>query len=371
MMLARIAPLLLLAACGDEVTDRGRALVASSTPTAAPDAAATSAAKASRRAAMMSVYYQALVGNQPPPDAEHPPMPLEEAAHVLHDDRSTFAESRRRRAIARLAASDSHDPRTRAALTILEAPLQRIDALLDARTLEQPTTEGLRTDSAAMTGVVQLLDDVLGPSDKQCLRTPPVSKPEWDSKTRIAKSTVTLSVQRVADGLDGFRRAVDPQSWDECSDFIVASYVAEEVNGQYPVNADYNAVEATKPPTPGDSWKGVAFEHLEVTFGVTFSWFKHLLTIDSKSDPAAYRFDFALKKSLRSKVLLDERDGGLDVDDGYALGKLRTDGWIDVEATKSLSFSERPFLTKLLDTWAFVAVAAMGDELWEIVCCVP
>jgi len=323
---------------------------------------------------MLSVYYYALFGPDTPPD-DRPPMSLEEAARVLRDDKSELAESRRRRAIAKLAAADVENPRFRTALTILGAPLERISELRSEREVAPRSTEekihALRNDSAAMARVLTLLDELSAPLDKQCLRTPPVSKLEWIANERLARVTVTLSVKRVADGLDGLRRAIDPQSWHQCSDFIVASYVAEEVGGQYPVDADFNAIHATKPPTPGTTWKAVDFEHLAVTWGVTFSRFKHLLTIDSKADPTTHRFDFALKKSLRSVVLTDERDGGIDVDDGYASGKLRQDGWIDVEATKALRFSERAYLTKLVDTWAVVALAAMGDELWEIVCCAP
>ena len=298
-------------------------------------------------------------------------MPLEEAAQILRDGKDEFAESRRRLAIARLAAADVENPHFRGALATLGAPLERVVEILSRRKTGNQRIAGLWNDTGGTGGVGDLLDGLFERSNDECLRTPPLSKLEWIADQRLAKVKVTLSVKRIADGLDGFRRAIDPQNWDRCSDFIAASYVAQEVGGQYPVDADFNAIESTTPPTPGTTWQAPVFEHLAVTFGVTFSWFKHVLVIDSKSDPTTYRFDFALRKSLRSGVLWDERDGGLDVDDGYASGTLRQDGWIDVEATKALRFSERPLLTKLLDTWAVVALAAMGDELWATVCCVP
>lgn len=316
---------------------------------------------------MLSVYYNALHDAGLPSDDEHPPMALDQAVAVLRAGKGELAESRRRRAIATLASARSDNPRLQQALTALGAPLDRIRALVG----NAPKSDRSPTRAATMISVLALLDQLWSPASQVCQRTVPVSKLEWVSAERLAKVRVNLSVKR-SDGLDGLRKAIDPQNWDRCSDFIVASYVAQETNGEYPVDADFNAIENTSnPPVPGTAWEGVAFEHLAVTWGVTFSWFKHILTIDSKTGPDTHRFDFALKKSLRSGVLGDELDGGIDVDDGYAAATLKSDGWIDVEATKALRFSERPFKTTLLNTWAVVALAAMGDELWETVCCVP
>ena len=365
-LLALVGSLLLVSACkrNDDGQTRG------SSPALTP---ADKAAKASRRGAMLSVYYHALSEGDAAPDTdtERPPMPLDEATQILRDGKGEVAESKRRLAIAKLASAQIESPRFRHALGVLGAPLDKIGPIVANRQPEESRLGGLPNRSATMIGVMALLDELWGPSNKACQRTLPVSKLEWVSNERLAKVLIRMSVKRT-DGLDGLRTAIDPQNWDRCSDFIDAAYVAEEVDGQYPVDADFNAIEnISTAPTPGTTWQAVEFEHLAVTWGVTFSWFKHLLTVESKGGPDTYRFDYALKKSLRSGVLGDERDGGLDVDDGYASATLRPDGWIDIEATKALRFSERPFLTKLLNTWAVVALAAMGDELWEIVCCVP
>jgi len=310
-------------------------------------------------AAILSVHYHAYAeihGTALPPAL----LPLEDAAGVLRAaaGQGGRAESRRRRAIARLAAADVEQHEE--VLEILGAPVVAIrNAFAQHPGFDEAHREMLVND---------LLNDLGGPAVPGCewKHLLPVVVPHvWGGAT----ATVTVSVRQP---LDRLARVMDPQNWMRCSDFFRNSYVARKEGDAYPVNTNYDAEPVSVPPPAGTRWSEMLFEHFELDWGAGVSWFRNLLWIDARPD--LHRVDYRLREAIRSRVgyLEDGRGiaGGIQTDEGHTVVREGDGGWASLEAVKTISFSPRPNVSaSVVDAWATVLLWAMGGEIADAVCC--
>jgi len=162
-----------------------------------------------------------------------------------------------------------------------------------------------------------------------------------DSSTLVTTVTATSLVS--CDDFDALARAVDPQCWDCSSDVITGS--------RY-VRGCYDRRSLT-PPEPGRN-----MDEGEIRFlseDVTVSWgldetqagdFHNILridrfTVDDTKDAEKIDLDFSLARSIDSKILWDERPGGILVDQGFIkVRRMQADRW-RVTNRKILLFSDR------------------------------
>ena len=312
-------------------------------------------------APLLSVFYHAYATAHP--DAPQiDTLPLDEAAHRLKVDATSPAgESRRRRSIARLSAAAFATQSHQSALQILDAP----NAAIGAALASHPGFD----EAARETLVNNLLEDLLGPAFPGCERKDlhTAVEPDPDGGTR---AIVTLSVLR---NIPRLALTMDPQNWARCSSFFPNTYVARRVGTKYPVSPiTYDAGREPRPPDPGTTWSAVLFEHFEFDWGLGVSWFRNLLDIEARREGAAHSVAYRLKSSIRSRVALDERPGGIVRDEGKTVATANASGWTALKAIKVIRFSDRPgFPGDIADLWAQVLLPAMGGSVAEGVCCIP
>ena len=195
------------------------------------------------RGAMLSVYFNA---HADPDDRRlHPtlrPVPLASAASILARARGRLAESRRIRAIVKLAAAGLDRPAHRDALTTLRAPLRRVEAEIAAH--PRATQAELEQHLYPLLGYTVAVEG--------CVRSTPTTVVHFDPSTQITTVQVTAAVRERP--LDEVARIIDPQSWDECSEYFDNAYVAEQVAGVYPIDSNFDPKKHPAPPAKGSSW---------------------------------------------------------------------------------------------------------------------
>ncbi len=141
-------------------------------------------------------------------------LPLRKAVDILRRDRGMAADSRRRRAIAKLAAYAPENEDIRQAIG---------DLLMDRRDLTA-TVSKLRTDRAISPALLEVgIANSLSALTPDCpwnLPAPPtggVKDPppvEWSYDVSIPRD------------MEDIARALDPQSWDQCSPFFKETHLA-------------------------------------------------------------------------------------------------------------------------------------------------
>jgi hypothetical protein len=325
-------------------------------------------AREKRLAALLSIYFHALPGNPSPSPQLEPLAPLE-AATILRADQTPRGEWWRRRAVAKLAASDIRNPEFRDAMIVLlrddeggpfgdpQMRLLMIDYVISIHPwATTPFLEAL---------ISNFLDTILHPTGS-CFVSDVTTTVNcrWSGRTT---ATTTLEVNRPVGAL---AVDLDPQSWDECSDFFPATYVALQQGGMYPVDSNHNGLPAVAPPWKGSTWSEVLFEHFEMSWNFlgTFklSEFKTFLDIDAVRGYGAntsYRVDYDLRRSIWHRIFTSGGPGGIDKDKGY-LQATPSGSWSDVEAEKTIEFS-----SELLNPAACALLGAMGDAVAQQVCC--
>jgi hypothetical protein len=170
-----------------------------------------------------------------------------------------------------------------------------------------------------------------------------------DSGTLTTTATVTTVIR--AD-FDTVSRAIDPVCWPLCSDVIRSSgYVADAFGLDPLAAAERPAVGAGCPgcTPPGNSCTGgyLLQERAALSWGVNLNQqgsFHNVLRIHPyavRPDRGTVDLHFSLSRSIRSRILWDERAGGLLLDHGYVkVRPLGTDHW-RVTSRKILKFSDR------------------------------
>jgi hypothetical protein len=155
------------------------------TPSTGPEprAAVAASADAAVRGAMLSIYWYARFPDADALPEQVRPMPPEEAVRLLREQATDPAgESRRRRAIAKLYAGARTHERLQW-LAALGAPLDALNARI------QMSGDGPAADPYVVEQMaIQVMEEVLGPSMRDCKRT----LPDWTvprSRMRVYAAT--------------------------------------------------------------------------------------------------------------------------------------------------------------------------------------
>ncbi|MEA2195308.1 MAG: hypothetical protein QOG42_1742 [Solirubrobacteraceae bacterium] len=162
-----------------------------------------------------------------------------------------------------------------------------------------------------------------------------------DAESLLTRVTVTALVR--TDNFHCLRIGMDPQCWSTCSQaFVSSGYLADALKDGPPNPA----------PVPGYyGWHGPAPKLLEEK--VTICWgedpsrvasFHNILNIrqfdicdaDKRIDLA-----FDLNRCITSRLLWDERAGGILVDEGYAKARRLGPGLWRLTVRKTIRFSDR------------------------------
>jgi len=311
-----------------------------------------------RRAALLSVYAHAYAAER---ERDVPSMSVKDAAEHLREDVGELAEARRRRAIAKVAAAGVDRYRDALVRLDTDTTVDRIRAVLDLHPGAKPLVKEIL--------VYNLLLAQQGDPIPWCMPTYPITT-VIDDGTAV-EATVHLAVHR---DLKDLAEVSDPQHWHDCSVFFEQSYVADRnSNSKYPSGCGPDP--ARKKRAPGSPWPDVLFEHFKLDWKlpeIQGSWFKNLLCIDPLST-AQYGYRYRLHTSLCSEVLGCKQNGGLGIDEGHfelTGGVSPVSAWTFVEAVKRVKFSARKNVDqKTLDTWAWILLWAMGDEVADAACC--
>jgi hypothetical protein len=370
-------------------------------PPGPPDAGPS---RADVRAAMLSVYYHG--DRERPEELEASFLPRTEAAEILAEDarRSSFGESRRRRAVRKLVMGglvlrDDGKPDHRyrdALLILLERPgrpgaevLSEIDGAIERVVVEfhepvpSPTSGELPADLAQEIGegVAEYLDSGGGairgcPSvteslaesidGSQATSTCAHSDPNWTSDLVWVEATVSVqrSVSEVAE-------ALDPQNWDAWDQVEnePCSLWFEKIDVVEP--PDWEAKSC--PPAPGFDWSGYVWEKFYVDWALGSTEFRNVLQVvsdrDPDVDPSRHRFDFCLE-DFRGGDVGGDASGTIAVDEGASHVAQGSNGWVNLTAEKRISF--RGWADDAgMKVAAEYALLNMGDAHAEQACCRP
>jgi hypothetical protein len=168
---------------------------------------------------------------------------------------------------------------------------------------------------------------------------PVASVARQDAGTLTTTATTTTLVQG---DLDTLGRAIDPRSWPLSSDVIQTTRYVGDAFALDPLPVE-------QLPPIGKGWDGSRL--LEETAAISWrrdagqqAWFHNVLRIDRFTVDhglGTIDLEFSLSRSIRSRVLWDERAGGILLDEGYL--KVRPLGgncW-RVTGRKALKFGDR------------------------------
>jgi hypothetical protein len=316
---------------------------------------------------MTSVYYHARYG--PPDDVpeQFRPIPLLEAVKIIKAASGPIAESRRRRAIARLytmPAKGSDFGKIRIeALDALGAPISLLD-----KSFGKTAREAGRPVSFPM--ALKLLVSTFG-SDGLCERTLPKSTSSADSENIISVHS-QLDVNRPLAELEP---VVDPQNWDTCgSQYFAEACVPDLDPSGAPVLSATTGLPtcASTHPDPHGLWNGVLYENFIYTMvGLTLVSFDTLINTrkTENTSTGVLEVAFDLNQSLGGRMLLFP--GKCDIDEGgVKLTPTGSGAWRHVEVTKRLRLVfDSEFVTKWMTRLATATFDDAADSVYESICC--
>lgn len=355
---------------------------------------------ARRRAALFSAYFHALGYDRQRISRRNRPMPLDRAVGILLDDAavSPLADARRRRVTVRLALgglrfAPDREPvlRFRSQVARLSpVPVERIEESIRTRVDRAVASDPTLDPSALPRDLLDAMaDELFGllvpspvPLDEPCLgHTMPkvVVKPWQTAQTTCEhaddswKDEHLVFIQtelEILRPVDALARAIDPQSWDECSDYFEQAFTVEPVFG-----GPSGAFEAKCGHSLGSAWSDPLFE--KVVFDPNpgdglqpDAIFSTILDITSVPGPDDYEMRYCLRES-RAGIAGSTRlgAGDIEVDEGFARAEpAGTPGWQKVTATKMIRFApDVTELNVLSQVWAYL----MGDEIAVGACCEP
>ena len=190
------------------------------------------------------------------------------------------------------------------------------------------------------------------PAREEALVYPATTVAVQDPSTLTTKVTVTALVK--SDDFDSIKRGIDPQGWTASSDvFERATFVPDPRRRGAP---------ARERPLGASIESGdldVLHETVNLRWGAEneqLGWFDNRLTIDEfTADVDRYGREivdlkFSLNDSIRSRVLWDERIGGITVDEGFVRARPIAPRVWRVTSRKWIGFSDRtPYSGG--DTW--------------------
>lgn len=327
------------------------------------------------RFALRSLYFHARFGDNAAWPAAYRPMPVEAAAQTLAAARGPRAESRRRRAIARLVGSPSAslaDPghSFTVAIGILGAPADRLAADPGINAARRAP----RGRAALRSCAIACLDEMQGPSMTECERTAPETTISFDRHSQLIVARSHLRARRP---LDELSRVIDPQNWDRVApQYFRGACIAAGLGPTWAPDADSNVPCDPEPPAPGTSWERVFFEHYALDIADTFNLvtFKNLLEIRTHAAATSHLVRYQLREVLYGKVgLLEQKGGGLNMDDGDTTLIDLDNGWVEISATKNFRLDgwTGPLgvdLDFLLNWWTSITIGETLDSVYEAVC---
>ena len=160
-----------------------------------------------------------------------------------------------------------------------------------------------------------------------------------DTNSLTTTATITALVQSPFKVL---RQVLDPLAWPKCSDVICKTFYLDD-----PCDL---ATRRPDPPTLGEGFDDsrYMFEHVEVRWGdddVQTGEFRNVLVIDGfkpSRERGTISLRFRLCRSIDSRMLWDERAGGILIDGGYIVVRpVKQGGPFRMTARKVLRFSDR------------------------------
>jgi hypothetical protein len=179
----------------------------------------------------------------------------------------------------------------------------------------------------------------LWPAERGATVYPVSSVIRQDSMTLTTTATVTTLIRGEFDTL---RRAIDPQCWPWCSDVIQEAQCVQDAFA-----LDWAPQE--HPIHYGKGWAEARFleEKAVISWGRDANQqasFHNVLNIDKfsiREDDESIELDFSLSRSIRSRILWDERAGGILINEGYIKARRVAAGVWRVTSRKILRFSDR------------------------------
>lgn len=365
--------------------------------------------KEGRLAAMLSVHAHAYFGaGAPPPTLSSMGMALTNASVLLRCDPDRMALSRRRRAIAKLAAYGWETGAFNQQLLILGLNVERFEiAVLQA--LPPHVVEAARHNrtileflfARLLRGHPELIADA---GDDLCDDQPeaPYDPPfKDDSPSQISIETFVS----VALPLTDVQRNLDPQRWDECSKFwpapdttsmapldphLGSTYLATESSSDCTLSAGEIDPELSA-PAPGDTYHGkFFFERFQCLVAPCNAEFDNLLSItveDGSHDVLGVgvlvtrRIDYGFPACPNNSGT-DPFDGGISTRVDGALNAVKVildegtmDAWEKQVGNANRTFvrghKKVKFDNPVLNGSAGVALGftELNQELAEVACC--
>jgi hypothetical protein len=301
------------------------------------------------------------------PDKRFPPgvrpLPLESAAGYLAAEvrfgKSRAAWSRRRRAIAELAAVGLHRDDFRAAIRELGVDPHLLEAVLTSRTIAGLTPSQIATIVADLPAVAGEPVDCASQWKELKVVVSAASDP---SASYTVDINIPLPVKTVAPALDA-------QNWDQCSKF----YCPPERT--YLAHLDANGTVVMDPPKPAAS------EYPNVTLFELFTCplqdcgyttFRNLLDVDSHliDSPLHYQVTYGLDTYLSGSTVtgLGSTDLDLYYDNGHVYADPAPGNGSVVHADKTLLFGN-PIVLGSFNAGLQVMQQELASELAEMACC--
>ena len=319
---------------------------------------------AALKGALFSIYTHAHPGRFKLDGDSAPELPsLDDAVTTILSDTSASRGYTVRHAITELTIGRFEDGRIQA--DDVRLALERLGAPLSA--LEQ----GLSAEPGYTDGATTVILQVLAANDLGSDCAKGYADVFFNPFTQI--TTASYTVTNATRPFDEVARAIDPQNWQHCSTYFDSSYVAREVDGNYPLDGNNNAEKATNPPNPGTTWSATLFEFFDfsVQMGLLTwdGWFKNLLTVDAARTSTQFAFTYQLRDSIEVRTGPLTVPGGLNLDDGFSTAVEKSDGAVDVTGQKRFRYS---WPLAYLNDDVQLFLWGMGQEAKRIVCtCQP
>ena len=344
----------------------------------AQQAAAPDPANQQRIAAMFTIHAYAYWPDGVFPEGLHPPMSLEQATAFLNGgDSDRFADSRRRRAIGKLAAYGLGRTNIDTALHDLGADPHYITTELELARATPPCRPGSACTQGTALSPPQketLVDDLyFGVSAPAC---------PWKSLQAVAPVlgppvTSTAVTIWVPPPLDQVTPALDPQSWSRCSKFFKQSYLAKRDSS--------GAIVADSPVPPGTPYgqtgdSRTLFEFFTCDGSGQMCWFQNMLSVMTWDETAPtttatcplvdspasrYNIYYSLSSPIggaivgvKNTIRVDQGEGCAQDDSGGTVAYI----------SKTLEVNN-PVSNGIYQGIASVTFAEMGEEFAEILCC--
>lgn len=202
-------------------------------------------------------------------------------------------------------------------------------------------------DTAAFMDLVEELPELARPAGVAAY---PVSSVIWQNARTLATTATVTTVVRA--DFDTLRFAVDPLNWPVGNDVVKTTEFVTDPFLLTPVDEDENQPIGDE----GQERRQVGAQCGEPRFlkeTAVLSWngdpsqyafFENVLSIhpySERREPGAIDLRFSLSRSVRSRVLWDERRGGLQLDHGYIKVRHLVDDRWRVTRRKTVKFSDR------------------------------